>query len=73
MDASAITASQNFPFGWAPLFHGNNRNQGHSIVRLRCANRTYNGFANAATIVSTLWVTDRVALSSIRRSLSQGS
>jgi hypothetical protein len=35
-----------------------------AIVRLRCANRTYNGFANVATIFSTLWTTDRVALSS---------
>ncbi len=73
MDSPAITASRIFPSGWPPQLHGNNRNQGLSFVRLRCANRTYNGFANAATIFSTLWATDRVALSSIRRSLSQGS
>jgi hypothetical protein len=48
----------------SPLTHGNNRNQSLSCVRLRCANRTYNGFAKAATIFSTLCSTDRVALSS---------
>lgn len=67
-----ITASRIFPSGWPPLFYGHNHNQNLSFVRLRCANRTYNGFANAAMICSTLWVTDRVALSSTRRSLSQG-
>lgn len=72
MDSPAITASQISPCGWPPQTHGYNRNNSLSFVRLRCANRTYNGFANAATIFSTLWVTDRVALSSTRRSLSQG-
>lgn len=72
MDSPAITACRNSTSGWAPPLHGNNRNQSLSFVRLGCANRTYSGFANAATILSTLWVTDRVALSSTRRSLSQG-
>ncbi len=73
MDSLVITASRISPSGWLPLTHGNNRNQSLSFVRLRCANRTYNGFANTAMIRSTLWATDRVALSSISRSLSQGS
>lgn len=72
MGSPAKTASHNFPSGWASLFHGNNCGKSISFVRLRCANRTYSGFANAATIASTLWVTDKVALSSTRRSLSQG-
>ena len=72
MVSPTITASRISSSGWPPQTHGNNRNQSLSIVRLGCANRTYNGFANAATIFSTLWVTDRVALSSTRRSLSQG-
>ncbi len=73
MDSLVITASRISPSGWLPLAHRNNRGNGLSIVRLRCANRTYDSFANAAMICSTLWSTDRVALSSIRRSLSQGS
>ncbi len=73
MDSPAITASRISPSGWLPLAHRNNRGNGLSFVRLRCANRTYNGFANAAMIRSTLCSTDRVALSSISRSLSQGS
>lgn len=72
MDSPTITTSRISPSGWPPLLHGNNRNQSLSFVRLGCANRTYNGFANAAAIFSTLWVTDRVALSNIRRSLFQG-
>ena len=72
MDSPAITTSRISSSGWPPLLHGNNRNQSLSFVRLRCANRTYDSCANAAMIRSTLCSTDRVALSNIRRSLSQG-
>ncbi len=72
MDSPTITASLILSSGWPPLIHGNKCNQSLSFVRLRCANQTYDSCANAATIFSTLWVTDRVALSSTRRFLSQG-
>ena len=73
MGSPSISASRISPSGWPSLLHGNNRNQSLSIVRLGCANRTYDFLANAAMTLSTLWATDRVALSSISRSLSQGS
>lgn len=69
MGYPAITASRISPSGWPQQTRGNNS---LSSVRLGFANLTYDSCANAATIFSTLWVTDRVALSSTRRSLFQG-
>ncbi len=41
MDSPTITASRTSPSGWPILFHGYNRNNSHSFVRLSFANRTY--------------------------------